>query len=357
MAPIDNLKNSKSDGEKYKVTTSAQTATGSSFKDEVIGKIYDKIEPEKIPETLLKGVSDFLDGKKPDSSDIPYSKVYIQTKVAKEFGDAKDFSEWVKGLDKILEVQSFYAIKAIKEKAKEGKYDWDSIVAAMHNADGLAMVQDSHKKVYDTWAADNTNWFKFDGSADADKVRQIQAWFKKAICDTDPTVSDCFFNCLATHVCSIPMITSLTFVLVSIYVALSKTYIDCSTLPQIYENSVIVSEGVVTRLAKIAAKTGASVDNFQHFWANKESQKDKVLEIGLIRFPDKEDPLVKLYRIQIFAWFNSARVLMVQHDQAGFDLEFDVMKFKAVDAVVEAITATQLEKVSAKLNDPSTFDF
>lgn len=312
MAPIDNLKNSKSDGEKYKVTTSAQTATGSSFKDEVIGKIYDKIEPEKIPETLLKGVSDFLDGKKPDSSDIPYSKVYIQTKVAKEFGDAKDFSEWVKGLDKILEVQSFYAIKAIKEKAKEGKYDWDSIVAAMHNADGLAMVPDSHKKVYDTWAADNTNWFKFDGSADADKVRQIQAWFKKAICDTDPTI---------------------------------------------YENSVIVSEGVVTRLAKIAAKTGASVDNFQHFWANKESQKDKVLEIGLIRFPDKEDPLVKLYRIQIFAWFNSARVLMVQHDQAGFDLEFDVMKFKAVDAVVEAITATQLEKVSAKLNDPSTFDF
>lgn len=308
MAPIDNLHGEK----KFKVTTSAQTASGSSFKAEVIGMIYNKIEPEKIPKLLLDGVSDFLDGKKPESSDIPYSNVYIQTKVAKEFGDAKDYSEWVKGLDKMLEVQSFFAIKAIKEKYKEGKHDWDSIVAAMHNADGLAMVPDSKKKVYDTWAADNTNWFKFDGSADADKVRQIQAWFKKSICDTDPTI---------------------------------------------YENSAIVSEGVVTRLAKIAAKTGASVDSFQHFWANKDHQKDKVLELGLIRFPDKEDPHVKLYRIQIFAWFNSARVLPVQHDQAGFDLEFDLMKFKAVDAVVEAITETQLKNFSAKLNDPSTFDF
>jgi hypothetical protein len=66
-----------------------------------------------------------------------------------------------------LQVQSFYVFKAIKEKAKEGKYDWDSIVAAMYNANGLAlaMVPDSHKKKHDTWAVDDTNWFKFDGSA------------------------------------------------------------------------------------------------------------------------------------------------------------------------------------------------
>ena len=114
---------------------------------------------------------------------------------------------------------------------------------------------------------------------------------------------------------------------------------------------------MITRLANIAAQTGASVDSFKNFWANTDSQRDKVLEIGLIRFPDKENPHIKLYRIQIFAWYNSARVLMVQHDQAGFDLNVDVMKFKALDNLVEGITADQLKNVSEKLNDPSTFDF
>lgn len=114
---------------------------------------------------------------------------------------------------------------------------------------------------------------------------------------------------------------------------------------------------MLDRLAKIAARTGAKVDSFEHFWANKEEVKDKVLEIGLIRFPTKEDPHVKLYRIEIFAWYNSSRVLMVQNDQAGFDLELDVMKFKAVDALVDKISDEMMEKVVDKLSDPSTFDF
>jgi hypothetical protein len=50
-------------------------------------------------------------------------------------------------------------------------------------------------------------------------------------------------------------------------------------------------------------------------------------------------------------------VLAVQHDQAGFDLEFDEMQFKAVDAVVKNITDSQLENVSKKLEDPNTFAF
>ena len=114
---------------------------------------------------------------------------------------------------------------------------------------------------------------------------------------------------------------------------------------------------MVTRLAKIAAETGASVNSFKNFWANKDSKSEKVLEIGLIRFPDTENPHIKLYRIQIFAWYNSARVLMVQHDQAGFDLEFDVMKFKANDSIVAEITKEQLKNISNKLEKPATFDF
>ena len=100
------------------------------------------------------------------------------------------------------------------------------------------------------------------------------------------------------------------------------------------------------------------MDSFSHFWANSDSKKDKVLELSLIRFPDKEDPHIKLYRIEIFSWYNSSRILAVQHDQAGFDLEFDVMKFKAMDDVVNAIKEHQLRKMAEKINDliPLTFD-
>jgi hypothetical protein len=36
-------------------------------------------------------------------------------------------------------------------------------------------------------------------------------------------------------------------------------------------------------------------------------------------------------------------VLLVQHDQAGFDLKFDMMKFKAVNTAVKSITDSQLK--------------
>lgn len=71
----------------------------------------------------------------------------------------------------------------------------------------------------------------------------------------------------------------------------------------------------------------------------------------------KSVPRVKLYHIQIFAWFKSDRVLFVQDDRAGLELEFDMVKFKAVDAIVDTITDKQMKKVTDKLDDPGIFDF
>lgn len=270
--------------------------------------------PEQIPNLLKKGIEQFLEGKKPEKADSPYSEVYIQTKIAKEFGDGTTQSEWVKALDKEMSVASFYAVRALKTAHNEGKdLTWDFVVSLMNNADGLTQVPNSHKKVYDTFcASEGTNWFKFDGSATKTKINKIKSWFKKTVTETDPKV---------------------------------------------YENSMIVQNGVLDRLAKIASETGAKVEDFESLFSSHDERADKVLEIGIIRFPTKEDPYVKLFRMQIFAWFSSSRVLFVQNDQAGFDLELDVMHFKPVDAVVDRITEEQAEKVAEKLSDEDTFDF
>jgi hypothetical protein len=50
-------------------------------------------------------------------------------------------------------------------------------------------------------------------------------------------------------------------------------------------------------------------------------------------------------------------VLFVQDDRAGLELEFDMVKFKAVDAIVDTITDKQMKKVTDKLDDPGIFDF
>jgi len=255
-----------------------------------------------------------LKGKKPDKDDCPYGEVYIQTAMAKEFGKGEELSDWVKALDKEMSIASFYAVKELKTAVKEKKkLDWEFVVSIMNNADGITQVPGSHKKVYETLdVSEGMSWFKFDGSPDASKINTIKTWFKQKLIGTDP---------------------------------------------KIYDNSLIVQNGALNRLAKIAAETGAAVDSVEHFFANHDSKQDKVLEIGVIRFPIKEEPFIKLFRIQIFAWFCSDRVLMVQKDQAGFDLELDVMHFKPVQAVVDKISDEFSTKMVDKLADPDTWDW
>lgn len=81
-------------------------------------------------------------------------------------------------------------------------------------------------------------------------------------------------------------------------------------------------------LAKIVAATGASVNAFESFFSKHESHTQKMLEIGVLRFPDTENPYFKVYRIALTAWSDSIRVLMVENNSYGITGEFSVRRYK-----------------------------
>jgi len=107
----------------------------------------------------------------------------------------------------------------------------------------------------------------------------------------------------------------------------------------------------------IPAETGARVDNFEHFFANRDSKRAKVSDLNVIRFPDKEHPYLMLYKIEMFAWKKTQRVLFVQKDTSGFNISVNMAKFEVVQSVVDRITDEEMKNVIEKLNDPSFFDF
>ena len=108
-------------------------------------------------------------------------------------------------------------------------------------------------------------------------------------------------------------------------------------------------------MATISAETGASVDSFEHFFANNASKCVQVSELSVIRFPDKEHPYLMLYKIRMFAWRETQRVLFLQTDESGFDISVNMAKFKVVQSVVDRITDEEMKQVTDKLNEPSFF--
>jgi hypothetical protein len=70
-------------------------------------------------------------------------------------------------------------------------------------------------------------------------------------------------------------------------------------------------------LANLVAKTGATVDDFGIFFYKNERKQKTLLDIGVLRFPDPNNPRFKVYRLKLTAWAHSERVLMVQEDCNG----------------------------------------
>lgn len=238
-----------------------------------------------------------------------YNKVYIETKLAVEFGSQESLESWVKDLDDQLATASFFAIKEIKQKQA---YEWENTVAALNNCDALVQIKDSHRRSVKTWSKSTTDFFKFDGSADSEDVEKLATWFKEVMCE---------FN------------------------------------PKIYENSTLVREGVVEKLAAIANETGARVESFESFFTATDSHRDRVLEISIIRFPTKDEPHILLYRLEVDAWFKCNRILFAEDNRAGFEVDVQEMKFKLNDKIAGEIEAEHVKKMKAKLSDESTYNF
>ncbi|KAF3058793.1 hypothetical protein CFAM422_011910 [Trichoderma lentiforme] len=140
------------------------------------------------------------------------------------------------------------------------------------------------------------NGFKFDGSPDASIVREVQAWFNNLISDDD---------------------------------VLNSTKIDAEVI------------------AKIVAQIGAILENFETFFAKNEYHEQALINIGVLRFPDVDQPYFKVYRIKLAAWSDSSRNLIHQEDTNGITGEFNSRVFQPRASIIEHLTSATFQKAAA----------
>ena len=247
----------------------------------------------------------------PTADDTPFSKVFISTRVAKEF-DGVNLSEWAQALDDEMSVACCMAVKDLKTWQKEHGAEyltWDRVQSIFNNCDYIIKDEKSAKRINDVKTFDETSFFNFAGT-NVTRRSEIHTWFRE------------LFNKRGEQ--------------------------------SVVDNSVIVQEGTLDRLVDIASECGAAVKDPATLFAATEQKSDKVMEIGVIRFPKKGDAKIKLFRLVIFAFFKSSRILIGQRDQAGFEVEYDSVEFRPNTAAIDTKFAA---KARAKLAQEDTFDF
>ncbi|GAB1312313.1 hypothetical protein MFIFM68171_02523 [Madurella fahalii] len=209
---------------------------------------------------------------------------YLTVKLAPAYGNLT--SESIKTIDSRLKVMIAGAVKTIAQIPAADR-TWDRIVAALMQCPLMEPDGDAVKRT-DKLIKSGVNVFRFDGSPDTAIVKEVQSWFVNLINDTD------------------------------VY---KSTQID------------------ITVLANIVAQTGATIDSLETVFYKKESHDKTLVDIGVLRFPDTKNPHFKVYRIQLTAWSQSSRILMVQDDQNGITGEFILRKFKPRDDVIRGMSS------------------
>lgn len=104
-------------------------------------------------------------------------------------------------------------------------------------------------------------------------------------------------------------------------------------------------------LAKIVAETGASVDGLVGLVFKHEKHDKTCYEIGFIRYPDLDQPFVKVYRLRFTAWRTCTRYLAYQNDEGGLFAELDVLKYKARSTIVGELQREIKDKTLQALRD------
>ncbi|QGI59999.1 hypothetical protein CEK26_003978 [Fusarium fujikuroi] len=163
---------------------------------------------------------------------------------------------------------------------------WDAIVSLCAQSPFLAPLDDGIART-DSLVKNSSSAFKTDGSPDSGIVKEVTAWFKKLIQDED---------------------------------VLNSTKIDINVL------------------GRIVAQSGATVDSFESFFHKTEEHTKTVIDIGVLRYPDIDNPYFKIYRIKLTAWSKSTRTLAWQEDRNGIQGEFNVRKYKPRSSVINNLT-------------------
>ena len=237
-----------------------------------------------------------------------------ETRIAKEFGSGStNLSEWTKHLDGKMAVICHEGVKALNQRktAKGGEYlKWDDVLNVFCSCAYIARDDRNTVHIKDSLEWDEQNFFKFDGSPEEIRKRKIVTWLKNLM-DKHGELS-------------------------------------------VFKDTDVFNDGTVDRLAGIASQSGATITDPVTAVAKNESHREKVIEISVIRFPEKWNSKFKLYRLALFAWSRCSRILFSQHDDNGIEIEYDSYEFKPD---VKDIDERHAAEAKIKLSDPKMFDF
>ncbi|KAG0050057.1 hypothetical protein BGZ83_005178 [Gryganskiella cystojenkinii] len=221
---------------------------------------------------------------------------YVHCDLAPSFGKLNQ--ESVKTMDEKLKVIIAGTTRAI-EKLPHDQRSWENVTSTLAQNSLLKPLDDGIARS-DKLIKDGTNFFKVDGSPDPTIVKEVNSWFTKLISDED---------------------------------VLRSTKID------------------INALAAIVAWTGATIDSFEAFFGKAEYHERTVVDIGVLRYPDIDQPYFKLYRIKLTAWSDCTRVLFVQNDKNGITGEYNVRRYGPRESVIQELKQETLRKAVQEADD------
>lgn len=219
---------------------------------------------------------------------------YLHTELAPSFGKLNN--ESLQAIDDELKIMMAGTMKVL---AKEPNKSWNSILSAMRQ--NQFVEQDGAEiNRADKIIKESVNAFKFDGSPDANIVKEVKTWFTKLVSDQD--------------------------------------ILECTKID-------------IEILANIVAQTGAAIDSFETFFSKRERHEKTMIDVGVLRFPDIDHPHFKLYRIKLSAWSDSTRIIFHQEDKNGITGEFNCRTFKPRMSVISSMTDQARKKAIDSAND------
>ena len=107
----------------------------------------------------------------------------------------------------------------------------------------------------------------------------------------------------------------------------------------------------INMFAKIVAETGAAVTNMLNFIAKSSYKERSVLEIGILRYPDMDNPYFKVYRVELKAWSKCDRVLARETNSNGITGDYHCRKFKPRESVISQLKQQTRVKAVAVVDD------
>lgn len=259
-----------------------------------VSPILEKLGVPSIDNVLKDGK---INLQKCINRDVTSEVIPVRCNLAASFGTLN--KESVKMMDEKLKILIAGTVRSLQ---MTNDLSWQNVVSIFNQNSLMEKIAQSEINKSDQLIKDRgTGAFRFDGSPDAAIVKEVDAWFVNLIGNDQDIIQD--------------------------------TKID------------------IKLLANIVAASGAGIDSFEAFFFKKEYHEKTVVDVGILRFPDIENPFVKVYRIKLTAWSDCTRVLFVQKDISGITGQFNAMKYKPREAVMEGLKEETKKKAIAEAED------